>query len=76
LLRASALALSAAASFARITPGVTVVASLPETEAQYAFVVARDNETLRSALNDALEELEADGMLRRLRGEWLAVPGG
>ena len=61
-----------AGHFARTTPGLTVIASLPGTEAHYAFVVAPDNETLRRALDRALVRLERDGTLARLRQQWLA----
>jgi len=62
-----------AGHFARITPGVTVVTSLPGTQAHYAFAVAPDRARLRGALDETLVKLETDGALARLRREWLVV---
>jgi ABC-type amino acid transport substrate-binding protein len=64
-----------AGHFARVTPGLTVGAALPGTEAHYAFVVAPDNELLRVALDRVLAELETDGTLARLVQEWQLEPG-
>ena len=62
-----------AGHFARITPGVTVVGSLPGTQAHYAFAVASDRTRLRGALDESLMALETDGTLARLRRVWLVV---
>lgn len=60
--------------FARITPGVAMIGSLPGTDADYAFAVALGNDALLNALNGALADLEADGTLTRLRHEWIPTP--
>lgn len=60
--------------FARSRAGLRVVSSLAGTEAQYAFVIARENTLLLNAVNEALRLAKADGILSRLRREWITDP--
>jgi ABC-type amino acid transport substrate-binding protein len=63
-----------AAHFARAVPGLAVAGPLPGTEAAYAIMVRRDDDALRSALDAAIDTLEADGTLPALRTRWGLAP--
>lgn len=63
-----------AAHFARTVPGLAVAGALPGTEAAYAIMVRKGDDTLRGALDAALGALEADGSLRTLRVRWGLAP--
>jgi ABC-type amino acid transport substrate-binding protein len=59
-----------AAHFARAVAGLRLAGPLPGSDAAYAIMVRKGNDGLRNALDAALEKLEADGTLRRLRARW------
>jgi polar amino acid transport system substrate-binding protein len=59
-----------AAHFARAVAGLRLAGPLPGTDGAYAIMVRTGNDGLRDALDAALEKLEADGTLRRLRAQW------
>ena len=58
--------------FAGAVAGLCMGPRLPGTDCQYGIVVARGNEGLRKALNEALAAMRQDGGLEQLRQRWLA----
>ena len=49
-----------------------VIVGQPVVEEPYAVAVRRDSQRLLRAINEALEEMEADGTLEMLVAEWLS----
>jgi ABC-type amino acid transport substrate-binding protein len=64
-----------AAYLAQRTPGLRIVAQVPDDPQPLGIGFRQDNPGLRDAVNAALASLQADGSLRRLADKWkIAAP--
>jgi heme-degrading monooxygenase HmoA len=56
--------------FARMLPGLRLAQTIAGTESAYALMLAKGNDQLREAVNEALRELREDGTHERLVRRW------
>ena len=61
--------------FSRTAADLVYVGVLPGTEGAYAIMVRQGNDELRTHINNALDQKEADGTLTDLRAQWFHEGG-
>jgi polar amino acid transport system substrate-binding protein len=56
--------------FSRVLPGLRYSQYFEGTQAEYAIMLRRGNDRLQNRINAALDAMESDGTLPRLRKQW------
>jgi len=57
--------------FVRHVPDLAVTSLIPGTEAQYALMLARENVTVREAVDDALSRIRRNGQYKAMYLRWM-----
>lgn len=60
--------------FVKCTAGLSYRGPYGGTDAEYAFMIAKDNDALRANLDAGVSALEAEGTLAELRERWFGSP--